>query len=479
MDLRVTQQGMVEQALSNTRTQTVRLAQLQEQALSGKRLQAPSDDPLASLTLLDFKAQDARLAAHLDGLNTARGDLNASVGSLQEVTGLLSRARQIALEANSAATDSRAAETLAREVERILDRLLENANARHGGRYLFGGTADQSEPFARTASGVNYVGSADPVQANVAQSVTVSTRYAGSEVFLQRDRATTVYLGSTGAQAGTGTDSAFGQAALQVRHTSTSYAGGSGIQPGTSSAASDTILGPVGAHQLAIADTSGTGAFGTVSLNGGPAIAFTNSDTNLELRGPDGELVFVDSTAITAGFNGAVNITSDGTLSVDGGASSVAINFSGNQVVADSASGAITNVDTSAVRRTGDEHLEYTGTADAFQALAELRDDLSNARGLSDHERSQALARRITDLERVRTGILNVIGDQSVTLENLDGMEVRMQDIQVNLRGLTSEIEDTDLAEVVIRLQEQQNLLQLTLATTARIFSPSLLDFLS
>src|SRR5439155_11953260 len=100
-------------------------------------------------------------------------------------------------------------------------------------------------------------------------------------------------------------------------HTSTTYQAGSGVQTGSGSAAGDTVIGPAGAHQLTIVDTSGTGAAGTVSLDGGPAVAFTNADTNLKVSGPNGQVVFVDTTAITANFNGTVNITANGTVSVD------------------------------------------------------------------------------------------------------------------------------------------------------------------
>jgi hypothetical protein len=50
--------------------------------------------------------------------------------------------------------------------------------------------------------------------------------------------------------------------------------------------------------------------------------------------------------------------------------------------------------------------------------------------------------------------------------------------VQLTTRELTSNIEGVDVSQVVTGIAEEQNLLQLTLASTARIFNQSLLDFL-
>jgi flagellin-like hook-associated protein FlgL len=265
---------------------------------------------------------------------------------------------------------------------------------------------------------------------------------------------------------------------LQVRHTLTTFAAGSGVSAGTSSAAGDTILGPAGAHQLILNDTSGTGVSGTVSLDGGEALAWSSADTDLVVAGPTGERVHINTSAITPGFNGVVAITADGTLSVDGGASTLAIDFSANQVVTNSLDGAVTNVRSADIRRTGDEHIDYRGTYDAFQILLALRDDLRNTRGLGPFEQSQFITQRIEELDRIRGNVLEAVGEQGAALQNLDTLEAHARDLNVEVERLTGELEGADLSEVILQLQAQENQLRTTLATTARIFDTSLLDFI-
>lgn len=250
------------------------------------------------------------------------------------------------------------------------------------------------------------------------------------------------------------------------------------MAPGTSSPGGDTILGPAGRHQIVINDTSGTGAFGTIALNGGPAIPYDNTMTNLEVMGRGGEKVFVDTTAITAGFNGAINITADGTLSIDGGATVTAIDFSANQVIIDSSSGKMTTINSTDIAYTGDDYLEYPGTANVFQTVFELTQDLRGTRGLDSSQLADSLGRKLGELDRLSDQVLLNVGIQSTTLQSLEQLKFRNQDLAVEAETLQSNLQSTDLAEAIMRLQNEMTLQQYTYTVASQILSQRLLDFL-
>jgi flagellin-like hook-associated protein FlgL len=64
-------------------------------------------------------------------------------------------------------------------------------------------------------------------------------------------------------------------------------------------------------------------------------------------------------------------------------------------------------------------------------------------------------------------------------LQNLQATQSQVQQVQLQTQQQTSNLQGADLAQVVVNLQAAQNAYQLTLASTARIFSgTSLLDFL-
>ena len=480
--MRITFPTMVNNALIAARKQTDQLATLQQEASTGNRINVPSDDPIDAPVLLASQAQNDRLTTYLSNTQSAQSTLNLSVSSLQQANDVMTQAKSIAVEATNSANDAVALGSMAQQVDQLLSRLIGIGNTQQNGHYIYGGTSSRTAPFVVTASNsqglpqtIAYRGSQDTTDVVVGAGQTVATFFPGSQIFQQQARGATLYSGNTGAAAGTGTDNATGQGSLIVSHTSTTYAAGSGVQPGTASVSGDTILG---SHQLSIVDTSGTGASGTVSLDGGAPVAFTSADTDLKVTNSQGDTVYLDTSAITPGFNGTVGITGNGTLSVDGGASSVPISFTSNQVVTNSKDGTVTNVASSKISRTGTASLDYQGTEDAFQVLMGLRDTLRNTNGLPAAAQMQAISQSMTELDRVSGSVLQVVGQQSASLQNLTSLQQSTQQAQLSTQEMISNLKGADMAQVVVGLQSQTNLLQLTLASTAQLFNVSLLNFL-
>jgi flagellin-like hook-associated protein FlgL len=258
----------------------------------------------------------------------------------------------------------------------------------------------------------------------------------------------------------------------------TTYAGSSGVTAGSSAVSGDTVIGPAGANSIGINDTSGTGASGTVSLNGGPAVAFSNLDSDLKVTGLNGEVVYLNTTAIAPGFNGSVSMTATGSVSVDGGATSTPIDFSGNQVLTNSKTGAITNVDSSNIRQAGTDQVHYQGTSDLFQTLIALRDIIANTQGLSSTDRSAMLQQQIAEVDRSTNNIAKVVGVQSVQVQSLSSLKDHLTQLQLNVQQSTDNLQTTDPAAAVIDLQKQMNLYQASLQIAAQINSMTILNFL-
>ena len=188
--------------------------------------------------------------------------------------------------------------------------------------------------------------------------------------------------------------------------------------------------------------------------------------------------MFVDTTAIAPGFVGTVDITATGTLSIDGGASSIPIDFTNDQAVTDSVTGVVTHVDTTNVRLTGSNRVEYDQTLDAFEVLELLERDLRNSDNLAEHDLQDSIQRRLGDLDRIINQLLEATGEQSTTLANLDSLQARSEDLKLNLQARSAEIASTDYTEAIIELQQSQSMLEYTYAASARLLSVSLLDFL-
>ena len=73
---------------------------------------------------------------------------------------------------------------------------------------------------------------------------------------------------------------------------------------------------------------------------------------------------------------------------------------------------------------------------------------------------------------------MQIVGEQSVTLENLDALEINLQDVQLESQRVLSDLESADFAELTLQLQSEEALLQFSFASLAAIMDTNLLDFL-
>jgi flagellar hook-associated protein 3 FlgL len=471
MNLRVSLQSQVGQALFYERQQTAAMSHLQQEESSGNRILSPDDDPLGAVAVINYNTQTAGDTTDLTNIDTATNTLNGSVSTLQSVGGVLNQARQLAIQAANSGNDASALGALGRQADALLNQLVGLANTQNNGQYLYGGTKTDAAPFVVDAAGnVTYVGGSQRAGVPIGTARSVDTNYTGSEVFQPPSNGVSIYVGKTGAQPGTGIDTATGTGTLLVSHTATTYAGNSGVAPGTDSATGDTIIGPAGANTLQFNGN------GTVSLNGGPAVSYSGTDTDLKLTGPNGEVAYIDTTSVAANYQGTVQATATGALSVGGGPA-VAINFSSNQVVT-GPDGTVTNVDSTNIRQAGTDTITYAGSLNAFQVLQGLRDDLLNTRNLNSAAQLRSISNRLGELSQVSDNVNRVVGQQSASLQNLSGLQTQIQNAQLETQKLTGDVQSADIASVVTNLQAQQTLFQATLEVTSQLFSQSLLNFI-
>lgn len=110
--------------------------------------------------------------------------------------------------------------------------------------------------------------------------------------------------------------------------------------------------------------------------------------------------------------------------------------------------------------------------ADMFKALIDLRDALQNDDG-------NAIRLSIADVDAAHDQVASHFGELGGRQQRLEMTLNQLQDVQINLDELVSQIEDADLAEVITKFQAGQVALQAGLQAGARVAQQTLLDYLS
>ncbi len=126
----------------------------------------------------------------------------------------------------------------------------------------------------------------------------------------------------------------------------------------------------------------------------------------------------------------------------------------------------------------GSQVFQSQNGGDAFQSLITLRDDLNNVNNLSGTDQIKAISSQISNLDNANTQVMNVIGQQSATLQSLSGLQTQLQNVQLSTKETISTVGGADIAGVVVKLQTYEQQLQLSLESFAQIHSISLLNYL-
>ncbi len=245
------------------------LMRLQEQASTGSRVNRPSDDPSAAYSILTLNSEGKSLDNYINSLADTSSTLQVSSSILGQMASVISQARVSITQVASGVYDQDSRDRIAEAIDNALEQLVQLANTKNNGQYLFGGSDTGTEPFAveRTKgeiTSVTYQGSDETRNVSVASGISSSAFYVGQEMFYSDQRGEPVFNGDTGAAAGTGTSSVTGDVWLTVDFDGSNY-------------------------QISIDDGA---TFVTVPVGGDANQAVTDSRT--------GEVLYVDTTGINS-----------------------------------------------------------------------------------------------------------------------------------------------------------------------------------
>jgi flagellar hook-associated protein 3 FlgL len=161
-----------------------RIVATQEQVSTGRRVNAPSDDPVAAARIAQLDASLARLDQYQSNGINARHQLGLEEEALAKVIDNLQRVRELTVQANSAALGPGDRAVVAAELRERRDALLALANATDsGGRYLFGGYSEITQPFTSSGSGVVYNGDQGQRTVQISESRFVAIGDSGAQIF--------------------------------------------------------------------------------------------------------------------------------------------------------------------------------------------------------------------------------------------------------------------------------------------------------
>lgn len=188
--MRVTNNMIARGLLANLNRHLIRMEELQYQLSSSKRLRVPSDDPAATTISMRLHTALAHTRQHRANLDAALSWLEATDAALNEAGQALHRAKELAVYGANGTQPQDALDAIAAEVEQLVRHMIDIANTRHAGLYIFSGTETFTQPYdpdlfqpGPSPAPPPYAGNQDERRYEFDDSVTVPINIPGDQVF--------------------------------------------------------------------------------------------------------------------------------------------------------------------------------------------------------------------------------------------------------------------------------------------------------
>ncbi len=181
--MRITQRAVALTSLQGLNRNLDAVGKLQQQLTSGRLISAPSDSPTGTNKAMQLRADQAAAAQQNRNITDAKGWLEQTDSALREMSDTSRRVRDLTVQALSTGFSTAGSmHALATETESLREGLLSLANAKIGGRPLFGGVTSGEKAYNSTTGAWEGTGGT-PVTRRISDAEMLRADLSGPEAF--------------------------------------------------------------------------------------------------------------------------------------------------------------------------------------------------------------------------------------------------------------------------------------------------------
>ncbi len=188
--MRITENLRLYSLRRNVQLRGQSIAAIYDKLASQKEISRPSENPVQAGVIMRLRARTAALRQKISSANDAQFIINSATSTLQSVNDKLLEIRTMAVRAANSTMSTNDMGALADQVNQLLESLVQDANAKHGNRYIFSGTDTDIAAIAVTRDGngdittVTYAGNTAKLIAPIGSDRTFDLSVNGQETFI-------------------------------------------------------------------------------------------------------------------------------------------------------------------------------------------------------------------------------------------------------------------------------------------------------
>lgn len=186
--MRITQSMMSSTMMSNLQKNFQRIDKYQEQMMTNRRLNRPSDDPVGVSSALHYRAEISSTTQFEENVEDADSWMAFTDSVLMETTSIIQRLSELAVQGGTDTVPEDARKNISQEVDQLYQQLISLGNSQFKGKYIFNGervderpytsdpgnTTDQTNKYELDTGEVNY---------QIGAGIYVSVNLSGDKVF--------------------------------------------------------------------------------------------------------------------------------------------------------------------------------------------------------------------------------------------------------------------------------------------------------
>lgn len=185
MALRVTSNMMSNQVLRNLNRNLNKMADLQNQQSTGRKLNKPSDDPVGVTYALRYRSELSANDQYGRNVDTALGWLDTTDSVMSQAEDVMNRLKELTVQASNGTNPQSALDSIKSEILELKKQLGDLGNTQINGKYIFNGQTYNIKPYD-SSNPDSFAGvETDPgaVEYTVGQGVTFQINTAGNDFF--------------------------------------------------------------------------------------------------------------------------------------------------------------------------------------------------------------------------------------------------------------------------------------------------------
>jgi len=181
--VRVTNSMLTASVVANLGRNLTRFARIEEQLSSTRRINRPSDDPIGTMRVLEYRHELDQIGQWQKDVQFGQAWLGGTDSALSSLDNLLIEAYDITLNMSNDTIPDDQRDSMAGRVSAIIDQALEAANAQMNGRYLFSGTLTDQAALVASSTGVVFRGNTDFIRTKLGSGSMIDLNAIGSHTF--------------------------------------------------------------------------------------------------------------------------------------------------------------------------------------------------------------------------------------------------------------------------------------------------------